>query len=62
MGLRQIGYLYLFMLGLVYVSLREGSLPREFDMSFAALFLYFFTLLTLCAAGLAYLTWRAGRK
>lgn len=62
MGLRGIGYLYVFMIALIYVGLRRGSLPESFDMSFEVLFLYFFTLITVGTAIVTYVLWSAQRK
>lgn len=59
MSLRGIGYLYVFMVALIFVSLHQGSLPEEFDMSFLELFSYFFGLITVCTGGMAFLIWWA---
>lgn len=62
MGVRGLAVFYVFMIGLVYVALSRGSLPRNLDMSFAEVFSFFFLVITVSVAVAVYVVWSVGRK
>lgn len=62
MGLREIGIFYVFIVGLIFVALRRGSLPEAFDMAFSELFAFFFVVITVSVGAVAFVVWATRRK